>query len=757
MRRQLIVFLAIFLATLVVVACDRGVVISGLVTKPINVDPWIFQHLIIDRKPLATYRINDIQIKDLDGDGLTDIWTSGRGSGSEAYQMVWYKNPDWTRYEIAKGDYKYGDIGDIDGDGDLDIVVGQNWFENTGNSQQKDWPQHSLGYSQEPDLVLVGDLNRDRRLDVVFTTKDELWWLPGPKNPKGSWEKYQLYKETKGLRTGGTLADIDLDGDLDILYGNAWFENPSELKATWTQHIIDPRWPAEARGAVADLNGDGRPDIILSDEERNKGIAWFKAPLEPKTSKWEKQTISPKYSGVHSLQVDDFNQDGKPDIFAAEMHTKGKHRVTVFENKNIATNQWIEHVITTTGSHNAKVGDVNDDGYPDIVGKNFEASDLAPLRVDLWLNQISGADKKQPLAVDRWQRHIIDNKAQSMAVFVDSGDLDGDGLSDIITGKYWYSNPGRWGDKWVRQTISSGIDNMVVVGDLDSDSDLDILGNSQKTFLWAENDGAGSFTQHENIAPVASEGKGDFLQGARAAQIVAGGNPEVIISWHNGEDPPGEGTQMFQIPTKVKERWSWKKISDSTNAEQIAIADIDGDGDLDIHLGTQWLRQETNGDWTTFEALKLSNAKAEPDRVELADLDNDGDLDVAIACEHANYLVWGEQTKDPSKPWVEHVISTDYLLMSMDVGDLDGDGNIDLVAGEHKGSGKVFVFQNEGNGNSWHKHTVDSGDYSGLDHHDGTQLADLDNDGDLDIISIGWKSQILVIYENKAILKTKLS
>jgi hypothetical protein len=71
-----------------------------------------------------------------------------------------------------------------------------------------------------------------------------------------------------------------------------------------------------------------------------------------------------------------------------------------------------------------------------------------------------------------------------------------------------------------------------------------------------------------------------------------------------------------------------------------------------------------------------------------------------------------------------------------------------------RGRGRVFVFENERNGEIWKMHDVDVGDNLRLDHHDGTRLIDIDNDGDLDIVSIGWRSRILVVYENLAIQRS---
>jgi hypothetical protein len=718
---------------------------------------WPFKYVDVDRHPLATYRLNDIQLGDIDKDGKLDIWVTGRGAGKDAYQMAWYRNPEWTRYPIATGDYKYGDLGDVDGDGDLDVVVDQYWFENDGNPKKINWKKHDLGHGIVPDSLRVGDINADGRLDAVIATKKELWWLPGPEEPRNKWKINRIYKEMKGRRTGVTLADIDRDGDLDILYGNAWFENPGDDSGvSWRKHMIDPEWPPEARGIVTDLDGDGLPDVVLSDEEGGKGVAWFKGPLDPKTDLWKKQVIATQYSGIHSLQSGDFNRDGKPDIFLAEMHTHGQHRVSIIESIDISRNLWAEHIIAKTGSHLAKIGDLDGDGDLDIVGKNFEGSARSALRIDLWLNQIGERSRKAGiggvLPLDRWKRHIIDTRAQSHAVFVDNGDLNGDSLPDIITGSSWYKNPGSPSGVWERKKIGPGIEDTAAVFDFDGDGDLDILGNQGKIFAWAENRGDGSFTIHRNIAPVKSGGRGDFLQGSKVIRLERGNRLGVVLSWHKGDEPPGEGTQLFRIPVKVTDTWAWEKLSDTTNAEQVAIGDIDGDGLEDIHLGTHWIRQDGGGKWRTFQAVKLDAAKVRPDRVALADIDGDGDLDVVIACEHGKRLVWGECPADPTSSWHEHLISTDYLLMSMDVGDLDGDGVVDIVGGEHKGRGRAVVFENEGSGEIWKVHDVDAGDYPGLDHHDGTRLIDIDNDGDLDIVSIGWRSRILVLYENLAII-----
>ena len=224
----------------------------------------------------------------------------------------------------------------------------------------------------------------------------------------------------------------------------------------------------------------------------------------------------------------------------------------------------------------------------------------------------------------------------------------------------------------------------------------------------------------------------------------------MILSWHNA----GGGLHAVQIPTKPEiQQWPFTTLSTATQSEDLSVGDIDNDGDEDILQGTQYLRN--NGD--TFNKVSIGTIadlgiNAMPDRNDLADINGDGLLDAVIALEKGTHLLWFEQ-KSPTQ-WNRHIITVDLMGQgfSMDVADFDNDGDPDIVVGEHRGNpnNRVIIFENKNKGQVWNKIIIDSGSSKEIDHHDGTQAVDIDNDGDLDIISIGWYNKKVWIFENTA-------
>jgi len=329
---------------------------------------------------------------DFNGDGLPDIAIGGAKG-----PLVWYAYPTWTKSLVAKGGYETveGEAADIDKDGDQDIVMGGIvWYENPGPSNQspdRPWTAHQVAKLRTHD-VEVGDLDGDGKLDIV--TRDQSSFG----NPSGN--RFQVWKQQtpdkwSGLEVkcphgeGIKLSDLDRDGDLDVVIGARWYENTGDiLKGPWTEHVYSTSWKhADAEVQCCDLNKDGRLDIVLTPAELKGGtyrISWFEAPEDAKTPDWPEHVIEEvQETVVHALGVADMNNDGKPDVVIAEMHQGADpDEVRVYLNQGGGLT-WTKQVLSTTGSHDIVLTDIGADGDIDIVGTNHAGSLQA---VQLWEN-----------------------------------------------------------------------------------------------------------------------------------------------------------------------------------------------------------------------------------------------------------------------------------------------------------------------------------------------------------------------------------
>jgi hypothetical protein len=298
--------------------------------------------------------------------------------------------------------------------------------------------------------------------------------------------------------------------------------------------------------------------------------------------------------------------------------------------------------------------------------------------------------------------------------------------------------------------------NFATVLDANGDGMWDLLGTRGKgseanpRLVWAQNHGGGRFTIHENLP----EPKGDFLQGVQAVPL--GGGVQIALSWHKANSglqllaAPGGNARIDRAP------WSLQTISTESQDEQLSAADIDRDGRPDLLAGTWWFRNEGGG---KVSRHVLNPTAGDPDRNRLGDINGDGRLDAIVGFESINApgkLAWYEQPQDATATWTEHLIENVVGPMSLDVADLDQDGDLDVVVGEHNyakpETATLWVFENaDGKGSAWKKHAVHTGD----EHHDGARVVDIDDDGDFDVISLGWSHPRVLVYENLAVQKPR--
>ena len=189
---------------------------------------------------------------------------------------------------------------------------------------------------------------------------------------------------------------------------------------------------------------------------------------------------------------------------------------------------------------------------------------------------------------DQWTVHELESSElpyRSVYIYADF-DIDGDGLKDIVTGQWWYRNPGAASGNWARNTIGGSFRNMAHIHDFDGDGDLDMLGTTGAyegaDMVWAENNGSGSFTIHSNIPSGDTNFGEPFLAGITGANFQNNGPYQMAINW-NGAESTNSPVQMLTVPSDpINTTWSLVDVSSSSLGEDLQKGDIDGDGDLDL-------------------------------------------------------------------------------------------------------------------------------------------------------------------------------
>jgi len=192
-----------------------------------------------------------------------------------------------------------------------------------------------------------------------------------------------------------------------------------------------------------------------------------------------------------------------------------------------------------------------------------------------------------------------------------------------------------------------------------------------------------------------------------------------------------------------------RRVLQSVNGGYSAYAsDMDGDGDLDL-LGTGfwdndiiWF-ENVNGDASTWTSRPVDDNYSSPRCLVTADLDGDGDQDVISSSQFNNSVDWWENQDGVARTWKKRPVAASFMLAAtVYASDIDRDGDLDIAAAAYDDMDVVW-FENQGT-DVWPKHLVD-GSFSGAVN---VYCADIDGDGHEDIIGAGWTQQEFAWWRN---------
>jgi len=196
-------------------------------------------------------------------------------------------------------------------------------------------------------------------------------------------------------------------------------------------------------------------------------------------------------------------------------------------------------------------------------------------------------------------------------------------------------------------------------------------------------------------------------------------------------------------------RWISHVVEDDfPGAMSVHTADLDADGDPDVigaswdsYTVAWWTNDGSGAGWTRHV---LDNDLRGATAVCAADLDCDGDMDVLGAGHMVDEVVWWENLDGRASDWTEHKVSH-YCegVGSIQAADLDSDGDPDILTAPCAGCGIVW-WENRNDGSEWTDHQLDET----LGEARCAFAADLDSDGDMDVVGAGAGENLLAWWEN---------
>lgn len=588
-------------------------------------------------------------------------------------------------------------IGDVDGDGDLDVVRGSFSDPTTltlnGNGVLATSPVWS-GPVEPTRCIALGDVDGDGDLDLVRGNNafGSTLYL----NTGGSFETTPVWRGLEEQTRVIALADMDGDGDLDLIAANL---NPGSTvyRSVNGRFEATPMWTspvAASNGlAVGDVNGDGRPDIVLGNLNQPSTLFLNSASGLPTIPSW-----SGPVEPTRAVALGDIDGDGDLDLVRGNL---GAGSTLTLNTGGLfgAAPVWTG---PTEQTYAIALGDVDGDALPDLVRGNTDGATVTLAAAGTFASTLG------------WSGPVEDSRSLALV------DLDGDGDLDLLRGNLnqastLYMNVSSPLEPTPRWTGLTEETRALALGDVDGDGDLDLVrGNLGAGATLVRNTGGSLDSLPSWTGPV------ENTLAVALGDIDGDGDLDLI------RGNVGQGSTLtLNVGGTFAAATAW--TGDARSTQSVALGDLDGDGDLDLVLGNleQGATVYINSGGTFPATASWTGPVEHTTSIALGDIDGDGDLDLVRGNtgQGATLTLNNAGVFAGAPSWTGQVELTSCVALA----DINGDGHLDLVRG-NVNQGSTLTLNTGGTfaaAPAWIGPVEAT--YS-------SAFADLDGDGDFDLV-----------------------
>ena len=603
-----------------------------------------------------------VSMGDLDGDGKMDLAVANLNSSTVSLfrntsafgSMIISSFNSKVDLSTESGPISVS-IGDIDGDGKMDLTVGYNGstnisvFRNTSTAGSISFASKvdfATGFG--PYSLSIGDIDDDGKMDLAVANRSS--------------------------GTVSVLRNTSINGSISFTSKVDFFPGFSPISVS-----------------MGDIDGDGKMDLTVANETSNN-VSILRNTSITGSINFASKIDFATGSAPYSVSIGDIDGDGKMDLAVAN---NGSANVSVLRNTSITGSISFASKVdfaTGFGPYSLSIGDIDGDEKMDLAVANWSSNTISVFKNTSTAGSITSSSFANKLDF------VTGNEPRSVSI----GDLDGDGKMDLAV-----ANRGSNTVSVLRNTIYTRIHPSITnlspttgpIGTTVSITGTNFSSTATNNTVWFGGVKASILSASAtNLIVTVPIGAGNPIRVYRDSVVFFIGqlmheSPKIFIVTSTGE----LGIKSSSFASKLD-------FATGTGPYSISIGDLDGDGKLDLAVANRnsntvsvYRNAYTIGgvDSNSFTNKLDFTTGGNPFSVSIGDIDGDGKIDLVVANNSSNTVSVLRNTSTSGSISFENKVdfTTGSGPRSISMGDIDGDGKMDLtVANEN--SSKVSVLRN---------------------------------------------------------------